>query len=109
MLRFLTYLLRLSEMNVHASADERVVVLDKCIAAWNDSLKEASDGIRLKEVNDLRAVQLLKGLRDEGLQLHSLPNIKEFLTGFQWFSITYLMEQTYQKLGEDLLRLVGSS
>ena len=96
-------------MNVHASADERFVYLDKCIAAWNDSLMEASEGIRLKEMNDVKAVQLLKGLRDEGLRLHSLPNIKEFLTGFQWFSITYLMERTYQKLGEILLRLGGSS
>ena len=84
-------------MKLHASADERVVYLDKCIAAWNDSLMEASEGIRLKEMNDVKAVQLLKGLRDEGLRLHSLLNIKEFLTGFQWFSMTYLMERTYQK------------
>ena len=87
-------------MNVQASADERVVYLDKCIAAWNDSLMEASEGIRLKEMNDVKAVQLLKGLRDEGLRLHTLPNIKEFLTGYQWFSMTYLMERTYEKHGE---------
>ena len=85
------------------------VYLDKCIAAWNDSLMEANEDIRLKEVNVVRAVQLLKGLREEGLRLHSLPNIKDFLTGFQWFSMTYLMERTYQKLREALLRLGGSS
>ena len=84
LLRFLTYLLRFSEMNVHASADERVVYLDKCIAAWNDSLMEASERIRLKEVNDVRAVQLLKGLRDEGLRLHSLPKYQRV---FDWFSV----------------------
>ena len=76
-------LLRFSEMNVHASADERVVYLDKYIAAWNDALMEASEGIRLKEVNDVRAMQLLKGLRGEGLRLHSLRNIKVF----DWFSV----------------------
>ena len=85
-------------MNVQASADERVVYLDKCIAAWNDSLMEGSEGIRLKEMNDVKAVQLLKGLRDEGLRLHSLPNIKEFLTGYQWFSMTYLMERTMKNM-----------
>ena len=87
-------------MNVHASADERVVYLDKCIAAWNDSLMEASEGIRLKEVNDVRAVQLLKGLRDEGLfisfysfhsfhSFHSLQTsfISKYQRVFEWFSV----------------------
>ena len=46
---------------------------------------------------------------NENLRLQLLLKIRELLSDFQWFAMTYLMERKFRKIGWALLRLGGSS